>query len=55
MKKLTLQEALVEAIKEEMRRDERVFHMGQDIGIFGGSMQSTDSGQSPPGEDVRAR
>ena len=41
MKRLTFQEALIEALKEEMRRDERVFHMGQDIGVFGGAMQST--------------
>jgi pyruvate dehydrogenase E1 component beta subunit len=41
MKTLTFQQALVEAIREEMRRDERVFHMGQDIGFHGGSMKST--------------
>ena len=41
MKRLTYQEALVEAIKEEMRRDERVFLLGQDVGIFGGMQQST--------------
>ena len=41
MTRLTFQEAIVEALKEEMRRDERVFHLGQDIGAFGGVMQST--------------
>lgn len=41
MKKMTFHEALVEAIKEEMRRDERVFLLGQDVGIFGGMQQST--------------
>jgi pyruvate/2-oxoglutarate/acetoin dehydrogenase E1 component len=32
-------EAIVEAIAQEMRRDRRVFVIGQDIGPFGGSMQ----------------
>ena len=34
-------EAIVEAIAQEMRRDPRVFMIGQDIGAFGGSMQGT--------------
>ena len=41
MKRLTYQEALVEAICEEMDREERVFLLGQDIGPFGGPMMST--------------
>jgi len=41
MKRLTYQEALVEAIREEMRRDERVFVLGQDIGLFEGALEST--------------
>lgn len=41
MKRLTFQEAVVEALKEEMKRDDRVIHLGQDIGEFGGVMQST--------------
>jgi pyruvate dehydrogenase E1 component beta subunit len=32
-------EAVVEAMAEAMRRDERVFFIGQDVGLFGGSMQ----------------
>jgi pyruvate dehydrogenase E1 component beta subunit len=32
-------DAIVEAIAEEMRRDERVFFMGQDIGPMGGALQ----------------
>jgi pyruvate dehydrogenase E1 component beta subunit len=35
-KKLTIAEALREAIREEMRRDERVFCLGEDIGVPGG-------------------
>jgi pyruvate/2-oxoglutarate/acetoin dehydrogenase E1 component len=36
MRTLTIAEALREAIREEMRRDERVFCIGEDIGIPGG-------------------
>lgn len=35
-RKLTIAEALREAIAEEMRRDEKVFLIGEDIGIEGG-------------------
>jgi pyruvate dehydrogenase E1 component beta subunit len=38
-RRLTHMEAVVEAIAVEMRRDPRVFLIGQDIGPFGGSMQ----------------
>jgi pyruvate dehydrogenase E1 component beta subunit len=37
--RLTMTGAIIEAIAGEMRRDERVFVIGQDIGPFGGSMQ----------------
>lgn len=39
MKKITFVEAVVEALREEMRRDESVFLMGEDIqaGVFGAS------------------
>src|SRR6185369_408685 len=40
-RRLTHMEAVVEAIALEMRRDSRVFLIGQDIGTFGGSMQGT--------------
>ncbi len=40
-RRLTYAEALIEGIAEEMRRDERVFYIGQDVGRFGGSMQGT--------------
>ncbi|GAF80590.1 unnamed protein product, partial [marine sediment metagenome] len=36
MKKMYIAEALREAIREEMRRDESVFCIGEDIGIEGG-------------------
>ena len=37
----TFVEAIVAAIAEEMRLDERVFMIGQDIGVFGGAMSGT--------------
>lgn len=44
MRELTYMEALAEAGREEMRRDERVFYMGQDIGsgLFGSTAQFVD-------------
>ena len=33
---MTIAEALRQAIREEMRRDERVFCIGEDIGVEGG-------------------
>ena len=38
---MTLREALKEAMSEEMRRDENVFLMGEDVGIFGGDFGTT--------------
>lgn len=40
MKRLTMQEAIVAGIAEEMRRDRDVFIMGLDIGRFGGPLNS---------------
>jgi 2-oxoisovalerate dehydrogenase E1 component beta subunit len=41
MKKTTYIEAITEAMGEEMERDERVFLIGQDIGIYGGVFKAT--------------
>jgi len=41
MKKTTLIEAITQALYEEMERDERVFLIGQDIGIYGGVFKAT--------------
>jgi pyruvate/2-oxoglutarate/acetoin dehydrogenase E1 component len=38
-RRMTHTDAIVEAIAQEMRRDERVFCIGQDIGPMGGAMQ----------------
>ena len=40
MARLTMQQAIVEGIAEEMRRDPGVFIMGLDIGRFGGPLNS---------------
>ena len=37
MREITFAEAVVEALWEEMKRDERVFYMGEDVGRFGGA------------------
>jgi len=42
MRELRVYEAIVEALAEEMRRDEAVFLMGEDIGLFGGTFRATE-------------
>jgi len=41
MKKVTFIEAITEAMAEEMERDERVFLIGEDIGLYGGVFKAT--------------
>src|SRR5579883_1523038 len=41
MSRRTFVEAIVAAIADEMRRDDRVFMIGQDVGIFGGAMSGS--------------
>jgi pyruvate/2-oxoglutarate/acetoin dehydrogenase E1 component len=41
MKQLLYKEAVRDALREEMRRDERVFLIGLDIGRFGGTYKAT--------------
>ena len=38
----TYVDAIREGLREEMRRDERVFLLGEDIGIYGGAFKVTD-------------
>jgi pyruvate/2-oxoglutarate/acetoin dehydrogenase E1 component len=42
MPELTYLEAISDGLREEMRRDESVFCMGEDIGNFGGAFKVTD-------------
>ena len=39
---LRMREALRDAMAEEMRRDEGVFVMGEDVGVFRGAFKVTD-------------
>nr|MBN2276175.1 alpha-ketoacid dehydrogenase subunit beta [candidate division Zixibacteria bacterium] len=41
MKKTSFIEAITQALYEEMERDERVFMIGQDIGVYGGVFKAT--------------
>jgi 2-oxoisovalerate dehydrogenase E1 component beta subunit len=38
---VTLLEAVSEALFEEMERDDRVFLLGEDIGLYGGAFKVT--------------
>jgi pyruvate/2-oxoglutarate/acetoin dehydrogenase E1 component len=48
---VTLLEAISEALWEEMDRDERVFLMGEDIGVYGGAFKVTKGFLDRFGED----
>jgi len=41
MKKTTFIEAITQAMYEEMERDERVFIIGEDVGVYGGVFKAT--------------
>ncbi len=41
MRELTMWQALVEAMDEEMQRDDRIFVMGEDVGLYGGAYGAT--------------
>lgn len=41
MREITYGEAAIEAIGEEMEKDDRIFYMGEDVGRFGGSYGTT--------------
>jgi len=40
-REITYVQALNEALREELKRDERVFIMGEDIGVYGGAFKAT--------------
>jgi pyruvate/2-oxoglutarate/acetoin dehydrogenase E1 component len=42
MATMTYLQAISEGLRQEMRADERVFVMGEDIGVFGGAFKVTD-------------
>src|SRR3989442_6016649 len=41
-RELTYLQAISDGLREEMRRDESVFCLGEDIGAFGGAFKVTD-------------
>ncbi len=41
MREITYAQALIEAMREEMLRDNRVFIMGEDVGLYGGAYGAT--------------
>jgi len=51
MRELTYLQAISDGLREEMRADERVFAMGEDIGAFGGAFKVTDGFQDEFGLD----
>ena len=50
MSEITYLEAIREALFEEMDRDENVFCLGEDIGVYGGAFKVTEGLQSKFGE-----
>jgi 2-oxoisovalerate dehydrogenase E1 component len=50
-REITMAEALNEAVRGEMERDERVFVMGEDVGLIGGIFQVTRGLRERFGED----
>ena len=50
-RQLDLRTAISEALREEMRRDERVFVMGEDVGIYGGIFKCTEGFLKEFGEE----
>jgi len=51
MPEMTYLQAISDGLREEMRADERVFLMGEDIGAFGGAFKVTDGFQEEFGAD----
>jgi len=43
MREITFKEALNEALRQNLERDERVFVMGEDVGIYGGVFSPTEA------------
>ncbi len=51
MPELTYLQAISDGLREEMRADERVFVMGEDVGVFGGAFKVTEGLQEEFGAD----
>src|SRR4051812_50169559 len=46
----TYLQAISDGLREEMRRDERVFVIGEDVGVYGGAFKVTQGFQAEFGE-----
>lgn len=51
MAEITVKQAITDALREEMRRDEKVFMIGEDMGIYGGCFGITKGFLEEFGED----
>src|SRR6202789_691512 len=51
MTEMTYLQAISDGLREELRADERVFLMGEDIGVFGGAFKITDGFIDEFGDD----
>ncbi len=51
MREITFREALTEALRQNLERDESIFLMGEDIGYYGGIFQVTPGLMDQFGED----
>jgi pyruvate dehydrogenase E1 component beta subunit len=51
MREITFREALNEALRQNLERDERTFVLGEDVGVFGGVFQITAGLMEEFGED----
>jgi pyruvate dehydrogenase E1 component beta subunit len=51
MSNITYQQAVADALKEEMRRDDKVFLLGEDMGVYGGCFGVTRGFLDEFGED----
>ena len=51
MREVSFREALSEALQEEMRRDSRVFVMGEEVGLLGGAFRVTKGLRAEFGEE----
>ena len=51
MREFTFSEAIREALREEMRKDDKVYLLGEDVGKFGGSFQVTAGLQEEFGQE----
>lgn len=51
MPEITYLDAISQAMREEMERDERVYILGEDVGVYGGAFKVTAGFQEQFGED----